>query len=84
MHSKRAPLPLTRPKPQQTNTPQIHRKFYWSEYNLWPQHLPARTLVVLAGSDVLCPANEVKAWLEEETSARVSGGRGGVYVLCVV
>lgn len=50
------------------------RNFYWSDYNLWPQHMPDRTLVVLSGGDVLCPSEEVKSWLEEETCARVSEG----------
>lgn len=38
---------------------------------MWPERLPARTLVALSGGDVLCPADDVRQHLEEETAARV-------------
>jgi hypothetical protein len=47
------------------------RGFYWSELNMWGDGLPDRLLVVLGGGDVLVASQEVKTWLEEDTSARV-------------
>ncbi|GBF97999.1 hypothetical protein Rsub_11110 [Raphidocelis subcapitata] len=47
------------------------RRFFWSDYNLWAEHLPAHTLVCLSGEDRLCPASDVRRWLESETRARV-------------
>jgi hypothetical protein len=47
------------------------RQFYWSDYNLWPEHLPQHTLVSLAGKDRLCPAENIKRWLADHTNAKV-------------
>ncbi|KAG2487353.1 hypothetical protein HYH03_014066 [Edaphochlamys debaryana] len=35
------------------------RRFYWSDLNLWPQDLPGRTLVALAGRDQLMDVEAV-------------------------
>jgi len=47
------------------------RHFYWSDYNLWPEHLPQHTLVSLCGGDRLCPAEGIRQWLTDETDAQV-------------
>ena len=39
--------------------------------NLWDEHLPPRTLVVLSGCDILCPTLHVRKWLETHTQAKV-------------
>jgi hypothetical protein len=39
--------------------------------NLFDEHLPERTLVVLSGTDLLCPTVYVRQWLEDHTSATV-------------
>jgi hypothetical protein len=43
----------------------------WSDYNLWPEHVPDHTLVVLSGKDRLCQADAILEWLTNETDARV-------------
>ncbi|EFJ48493.1 hypothetical protein VOLCADRAFT_90773 [Volvox carteri f. nagariensis] len=35
------------------------RRFYWSDVNLWPQDIPGRTLVAIAGHDQLIHVDEV-------------------------
>ncbi|GBF97461.1 hypothetical protein Rsub_10384 [Raphidocelis subcapitata] len=47
------------------------RRFMWSDYNLWPEHLPANLLVMLSGQDLLSQADDILAWLTAETRARV-------------
>ncbi|KAI8468988.1 MAG: hypothetical protein J3K34DRAFT_522470 [Monoraphidium minutum] len=47
------------------------RRFFWSDYNLWPEYLPRHTLAVLGGKDRLCQAGDIRRWLEAETPARV-------------
>jgi hypothetical protein len=39
--------------------------------NLWDEHIPARTLVVLGGRDVLAPTRRLQQWLMEHTHAQV-------------
>jgi hypothetical protein len=39
--------------------------------NLWDEHIPERTLVVLGGKDMLSPAAHVNRWLREHTHAQV-------------
>ncbi|KAL6760889.1 hypothetical protein V8C86DRAFT_3132167 [Haematococcus lacustris] len=46
------------------------RGFYWTDVNLWPEELPPRCLVVLAGRDELLHAEEVRQV--------VSGGYVGI------
>lgn len=36
------------------------RRFFWTEVNLWPEELPSRSLVVLAGADELLHADEIR------------------------
>lgn len=40
--------------------------------NLWDEHIPDRTLVVLGGQDILSPAFHLNTWLREHTHAQVS------------
>uniref|UniRef100_A0A383VKF9 AB hydrolase-1 domain-containing protein n=1 Tax=Tetradesmus obliquus TaxID=3088 RepID=A0A383VKF9_TETOB len=47
------------------------RKFFWTSINLWDEHVPARTLVVLSGRDILSPTNDMHTWLREHTPAQV-------------
>lgn len=47
------------------------RKFFWSAINLWDEHIPERTLVVLGGQDILSPTAQVDRWLREHTHAQV-------------
>eukprot|EP00878_Enallax_costatus_P008311 GHUV01008689.1.p1 GENE.GHUV01008689.1~~GHUV01008689.1.p1 ORF type:complete len:717 (+),score=294.35 GHUV01008689.1:916-3066(+) len=49
----------------------LSRRFFWTDVNLWEEQLPAGSLVVLSGKDVLMAAAEVKAWLELRTDAAV-------------
>ncbi|KAG1674453.1 hypothetical protein FOA52_003058 [Chlamydomonas sp. UWO 241] len=49
----------------------VCRNFFWSLLNLWPDQLPAKTLVVLSGQDELVPVAEVIRMLEEESSAHL-------------
>jgi hypothetical protein len=42
--------------------------------NLWDEHIPDRTLVVLGGKDILSPAAQVDRWLREHTRAHVRRG----------
>jgi hypothetical protein len=39
--------------------------------NLWDEHIPERTLVVLGGKDLLSPVAHVDRWLREHTHAQV-------------
>jgi hypothetical protein len=39
--------------------------------NLWDEHIPERTLVVLGGKDILSPLEHVDRWLREHTKAQV-------------
>jgi len=52
-------------------TTTLCRKFLWSDYNLWPEHLPKHTLVLLGGNDRLLEAGDTFNWLKAETNARV-------------
>ncbi|KAF6264039.1 hypothetical protein COO60DRAFT_1698505 [Scenedesmus sp. NREL 46B-D3] len=47
------------------------RNFFWATINLFDEHLPEHTLVVLSGTDLLCPTAYVRQWLEGHTSATV-------------
>ncbi|WIA42305.1 hypothetical protein OEZ86_008319 [Tetradesmus obliquus] len=47
------------------------RNFFWATINLFDEHLPERTLVVLSGTDLLCPTAYVRDWLEGHTAATV-------------
>lgn len=50
----------------------VCRRFYWAQLNLWPDHLPKKTLVVLSGKDELVPVEESLIMLREEAKhARV-------------
>eukprot|EP00879_Flechtneria_rotunda_P005084 GHRR01005362.1.p1 GENE.GHRR01005362.1~~GHRR01005362.1.p1 ORF type:complete len:628 (+),score=249.95 GHRR01005362.1:1476-3359(+) len=49
----------------------LSRRFFWTDVNLWEEQVPADTLVVLSGKDVLMAAEEVKEWLETRTNAVV-------------
>lgn len=49
----------------------VARSFYWSQLNLWPEMLPAHSLVSLAGRDELVPVPEALAMLKHECSARL-------------
>jgi hypothetical protein len=39
--------------------------------NLWDEHIPERTLVVLSGRDILSPTDDMHKWLREHTPAQV-------------
>ncbi|KAI8467743.1 MAG: hypothetical protein J3K34DRAFT_523459 [Monoraphidium minutum] len=47
------------------------RQFYWSDYNLWPEHLPSSALVSLSGRDPLCEAAAIRDWLAADTDVEV-------------
>ncbi|GLC45146.1 hypothetical protein PLESTM_001693400 [Pleodorina starrii] len=40
------------------------RRFYWSDVNLWPQDIPGRTLVAIAGHDQLIHVDEVLDFIQ--------------------
>eukprot|EP00879_Flechtneria_rotunda_P023592 GHRR01024959.1.p1 GENE.GHRR01024959.1~~GHRR01024959.1.p1 ORF type:complete len:452 (+),score=112.94 GHRR01024959.1:201-1556(+) len=47
------------------------RHFCWSSINLWDEHIPERTLVVLSGRDILSPTAQLCKWLQQHTHAQV-------------
>lgn len=52
--------------PHDTLLPRLQafcRKFSWAELQLWPDDLPARSVVVLSGGDDLVPSELVRAQL---------------------
>jgi hypothetical protein len=53
--------------------------------NLWDEHIPDRTLVVLGGKDILSPSAQVGRWLREHTRAhvRLGGGQGLLVLQCL-
>ena len=59
------------------------RKFQWTDLMLWPEDMPARSLVVLSGQDDLVPSDLVAAQFRAaKHSARVMRhgglGHGGI------
>lgn len=56
--------------------------------NLWDEHIPERTLVVLGGKDILSPAVHVDRWLREHTHAQVGlltfRVRGCAGLICMI
>ena len=44
----------------------VCRSFFWSQLNLWPDQLPAQTLVVLSGKDDLVPVEATMKMLTGE------------------
>mmetsp|Transcript_23683 Transcript_23683/g.51983 ORF Transcript_23683/g.51983 Transcript_23683/m.51983 type:complete len:595 (+) Transcript_23683:246-2030(+) len=49
----------------------VCRRFYWSLLTLWPDQLPAHTLVVMSGQDELVPVQESMTMLEHESNAAI-------------
>ncbi|GBF95505.1 hypothetical protein Rsub_07855 [Raphidocelis subcapitata] len=47
----------------------VARRFYWSEYNMWPDMFPDHALVVVSGEDDLVPARHVVSMVAHETDA---------------
>jgi hypothetical protein len=48
------------------------KRFFAAGINLWDEHIPDRTLVVLSGRDILSPTDDMHKWLQEHTPAQVS------------
>lgn len=47
----------------------VSRWFYWTNYNLWPDYLPARSLFVLSGRDELVPVKHVEQMVKNQSQA---------------